>query len=556
MSKLAWIAAAGLTFGTSVPSFGQDGGHAMKPESSTAGAAILFDNLGTYHRRVTTTDPKAQKYFDQGLRLIWAFNLDEAQRSFEEAAKIDPSCAMARWGIAMSLAPNINVPAMADRARAGYAAAQKAAELAKGCTPVERALIEAVSKRFAETPPENPEGQGALDRAYADAMRDVAAGFPDDADARALYAESLMTLRPWNLWKADGTPQPGTEEIVTVLEGVLASHPEHPGANHYYIHAVEASPNPEKALEAAERLPGLVPGAAHIVHMPSHIYMRLGRYEEACEANRRAIEVDKAYLAAVGGPPGFYLMYAAHNFQFLSAAAAMQGRSAEAVQSARDLLALLPPEMFAEMPEMDGVLAQPVLMLARFGRWNEVMAEPPIPASFRFPAALQHYARGLAMASLGDMELARGELDRVVAAINATPPDEKRYLNSARTLLTIARHVLQGRIAVLETRWAIAEQNMRTAIALEDGLGYDEPPNWYAPVRQAFAAGLMAAGDHARAIEVYKEDLKRNPGNGWSLYGLSRALRVQEKDDEARPYEAEFKDAWRNADVKLKASWY
>ncbi len=532
------------------------GGHGAMTPTAPAGGAILFDNLGRSHRPVTTTNPAARQFFDQGLRLLWAFNLDEAQRSFEEAARLDPGCAMAHWGIAMSLAPNINVPAMPDRALAGYAAARKAGELAASASPVEQALIRAVSRRFAQSPPDTTEGQAALDRAYAEEMRTAMEQFPDDPDVRALFAESLMTLRPWDLWKPDGTPQPGTGEIVAILESILATHPDHPGANHYYIHAVEASPNPEKALGAAERLPGLMPGAAHLVHMPSHIYMRLGRYEDACEANRRAIEVDKTYLAAVGGPPGFYAMYAAHNYHFLSAAAAMQGRSAEAIRTAREMLAALPPGMFASMPEMDGLLAQPVLMLARFGRWDEVLAEPPVPPGMPFPAALRSYARGLALLSKGDIELAEGELAQVVAALNATPAESKKFLNSGRTLLTIARHLLQGRIAASKSRWAVAEQNFRTAIELEDGLRYDEPSNWYAPVRQALGAMLMESGDHARAAEVYREDLKRNPANGWSLYGIGRSFRARELDDEARPFEAEFKEAWKNADVKLRSSWY
>ena len=528
-------------------------------DASSSASAILFDDLGTHRRPITTKVEKAQRYFDQGLRLVFAFNLDEAQRSFEEAAKLDPACAMAQWGIAMTLGPNINVPAMEDRAKAGYAAARRARELAAApgaASDVEKALIDAVSKRYSETPPTKPEDQAALDRAYADAMRQVYTQFPDDADVGALCAESMMTLRPWDLWKSDGTPQPGTEEIVATIEGVLAKHPNHPGANHFYIHAVEASPHPEKALAAADRLPGLMPGAGHMVHMPAHIYMRLGRYEDACEANRRAIEVDKVYLAKVGGPPGFYGMYTAHNFQFLSAAAAMEGRSAEAIRAARDMLALLPPETFTQMPEMDAVLAQPILMLVRFGRWDEVIAEPPPPAGMTFPAAMRFYARGMAYASRGEMELAKGQLDQLVAILNATPADAKKLQNSAKTLLTIARHVLQGRMAAKESRWSVAEQNMKTAMALEDGLRYDEPANWYAPVRQALGACLMEAGKHDEAAGVYMEDLKRNPKNGWSLYGLSRALRAQEKDDEARPYEVELKEAWKNADVKLKSSWY
>jgi len=520
---------------------------------------ILFDNLGTHHRAITTKNEQAQKFFDQGLRLFYAFNLDEAQRSFEEAARLDPDCAMAHWGIAMTLAPNINIPSMPDRAKAGFAAAGTASKLAErpaGASEVEKALIDAVSKRFSESAPTGPQGQAELDGAYADAMRLVYTRFQQDADAAALFAESMMTLRPWDLWKSDGTPQPGTEEIVAALEWVLAKAPDHPGANHYYIHAVEASPHPEKALASADKLPSLMPGAGHMVHMPSHIYMRLGRYEDAAEANRRAIAVDKDYASKVGGFPGFYPMYAAHNYHFLSAAAAMQGNSAEAIKAARDMVAMLPPDMFTHMPEMDLALTQPILMLVRFGRWEEVLTEPDFPPGLTYPAAIRSFARGMAYAAQGDEELTKAELDLVVAAMNTTPPEVRKFQNSAKTLLTIARHVLQGRTASLQKRWVVAEQNLRLAIKLEDGLRYDEPSNWFAPVRQVLGAGLMAAEKYDEAVAVYQEDLARNPENGWSLYAISRALRAQEKDDDARPYEARFKEAWKNADVKIKASWY
>jgi tetratricopeptide (TPR) repeat protein len=514
---------------------------------AAAQKAAIFE-LGTYHRAITTGAPEAQKYFDQGLRLLYAFNLEEAQHSFEEAAKIDPACAMCYWGAGMSLGPHINMAAQPDRTKAANAAAQKAASLAKEATPVERALIAALVKRYSDPPPADAAGWKALDTAYADAMRGVAKSFPDDLDAAALYAEAMMNLRPWDLWTMDGQAQPGTEEILATLEGVLAKNPNHPGANHYYIHAVEASPHPEKALAAAERLGSLEPGAAHLVHMPSHIFARVGRWEDASEANRKAIAVDRDYLPKAG-PLGFYFMYTAHNYQFLWNTAMMQGRAAEALENARAVVTQAPVEMLRAMPGFDFVLGYPIWTLAKFGRWEDALAEPAPPAEFGYATAVWHAARGLAFAGLGRLEEAEKELATTKQLDTALPADAMAAFNSAHSLLSIAENMLAGEIAAKRGDMAGAVRLLEEATKTEDGLRYDEPPDWYIPVRHALGAALLAAGRPADAQKVYEENLRRHPENGWSLYGLAESLRLQKKD--AAAAQQRFEAAWKNADFKL-----
>ncbi len=520
----------------------------------TSQKAALFDNLGAYHRAVTTRSPEAQRYFDQGMRLLYAFNLEEAQRSFEEATKLDPKCASCFWGAAMSLGPHINLPAQADRTRAAHAAAQRAASLAAPAalaadiTPLEQALIAALVKRYSDPPPADAAAQTALDTAYAEAMRDVARRFPDDADAAALAAEAMMNLRPWDQWTRDGRPQPGTEELLATLERVLAKSPDHPGANHYYIHAVEASPHPEKGLAAAERLGNLEPGAAHLVHMPSHIYARVGRWEDASEANRRAIAADRDYLPKAG-PLGFYFMYAAHNHQFLWSTALMQGRGAEALESARAVVAQSPVEMLRQMPGYDFMLEYPIWTLAKVGRWQEVLAEPAPPGDFLFATASWHTARGLALAGLGRLEEAEMELAAVRKAAAALPAEALVALNPARDVAAIAENLLAGEIAARRGDLAAAVERFEAAARTEDGLRYNEPPDWYVPVRHSLGAALLAAGRGAEAQKVWEEDLRRHPENGWALHGLAESLRLQKKD--AAAVRRRFEAAWKKADVKL-----
>ena len=513
----------------------------------------LFDNLGRYHRPISSKSKEAQAYFDQGLRLIYAFNHEEAQAAFEEAARRDPSCAICFWGAALTLGPNINLPAIPERARAAWQLLRKAQGLSRGASPVERALIAALGKRYTDPPPADPQKQSAQDAAYADAMRRVARWFPADPDVATLFAESMMDLRPWDLWTLEGQPQPGTQEIVSTLEKVLLAHPNHPGANHYFIHAVEASPHPEHALTSAEKLKTLVPGAGHLVHMPAHVYIRTGRYEEGSEANRRAIAADAAYAASHQDRP-IYSMYVAHNFQFLVATTMMEGRAAESLQAARDMLQRVPLEMFKEMPGYDFLLAYPVQVLVRFGRWQEVLSEAPPPEELLVARTLWLHARGLAQLRTGDPAGAARSLQDIEAVLARLPPDARVNLNSARDVLEIARGSLAGELARSRGDLAAALTALRGAVAQEDRLRYDEPPNWLLPVRHQLGVALLAAGKPLEAEQVYREDLRRNPHNGWALYGLSQSLEAQGKTAHAKVSQQSFADAWKRADVQLTAS--
>ena len=528
--------------------------HDQMTAAAGSTAPALLDNLGGYHRRIRTSSAQAQRYFDQGLRLVYAFNHDEAQKAFEEAARLDPTCAICHWGAALCLGPNINLPAIPDRAAMAVREARTAAKLAKHASPVERALIGALQKRYTDPPPADPAAQKKIDEAYAAAMKDVARRFPADLDVQTLYAESMMDLRPWDLWTLDGKPQPGTTEIVATLERVLAKNPTHPGANHYYVHAVEASPRPDRALASAKRLEAMMPDAGHLVHMPAHIYIRTGRYEEASAANRRAIDADARYIAKAG-PQSIYQMYVAHNHQFLFASAMFSGRSAESIRAARDTVAAIPVEMLKEMPGFDIALNYPTFALVRFGRWEEALKEPMPPEDFPFARAMTHYGRGVALSALGRSSEAaaeKAELDRIAAAI---PADATESLNSARDLLAVASRTLAGRMAARSGDRATAVGELAAAVALEDRLKYAEPPDWYYPVRQTLGAVLLEAGQGREAERVYREDLERNPKNGWSLFGLAKALDAQGNTG-ADAVRKEFREAWRHADVELASSDY
>jgi tetratricopeptide (TPR) repeat protein len=520
---------------------------AAQQPAAPADSMPLLANLGTLHHAVTAS-PAAQRYFDQGLRLMYAFNHEEAINSFAQGLRLDPGCAMCHWGIAMALGPNINAPmdpSLEKQAAAEVAAAQA---LQARVTGAERAYIAAAAARYSATAGEN---RAPLDSAYAAAMRRLAARYPADPDAAALFAESLLDLSPWDNWTAAGAPKPGTQEIVAVLERTLAAHPEHPGACHFYIHTVEASLHPERAIPCAQRLPSLMPGAGHLVHMPAHVYVRVGRYADATLANEHAAHTDQAYLAD-RQPKGMYPFYYAHNLDFLRYASALEGRSAEAIQAAHDLVAQVPPELARQVGQAEMLMPAQVLMLARFGRWAEVLAAPAPPADLRYATGMHHYARGLALAGTGRFAQAQAELDSVAAIAAATPADRMLGFHPARSLLEVAHHALAGELALRQGHAAEAVPHLQEAVRIQDGLRYDEPAPWYYPVRQSLGAALLAAGRPAEAERVYRDDLLRNPRNGWSLFGLAEALKAQHRDDaDAR---RQFRAAWSRADVTLASS--
>ena len=512
----------------------------------------LFSDLGTWTHAVTATS-EAQKYFDQGLRLYYGFNHAEAIRAFREAARLDPACGMAWWGIAAAAGPNINMPMDDAAAKTASEAIAQAKDLAPGATPAEQAYIAALAARYSTDPKAS---RAALDTAYCDAMRKLTKRFPDDADAATLFAESILDMNPWNQWTHDGKPNPGTLEAVATLERVIKQHPEHPGANHFYIHAVEASDDPARALASAKRLETLEPGAGHLVHMPSHIYARTGRYAEALERNRVAVAVDEKYIAEQKPEGAYPLMYYNHNIQFIWFTATMEGRSEEALAAARKMAGNVPADMISQMPMLEFIPPYPVITLVRFGRWDEALREPLPPASERYVMGIFHYARGVAFAAKGQFEPATTELDSVRAIAAGVPVDMPISINWARPLLRVASNALAGEIATRQGETEAGLRWLRFAVAAEDSLHYDEPPTWCYPVRHTLGAALLKAGRAQDAEAVYRADQRRHPGNGWSLNGLAQALRAQGRAKEAAVAEMQFKAAWAHADVKLAASAY
>lgn len=513
----------------------------------------LFDNLGNLHHPITTTVPLAQQYFDQGLRLIYAFNFEEAVNSFEEAARQDPDVAMAYWGTALALGPNINAPMAPSQERRAHDLVQKAKARAAKVTASERAYIEALAGRYSA---KTPSKRDVLDRAYASAMREVARQFPDDPDAMVLAAEALMNLQPWDYWTPDGRPKGAATDIVSLLEQVLARAPDHPGACHYYIHAVEASLQPERAVPCAERLPELMPGAGHVVHMPAHIYMRVGRYHEAAERNEHAVSVDHAYLDHRRLVGTYSADYYAHNLHFLWAALTMEGRSTEALKAARELVAKVPKAEMKKGLALEAYLPTPYLTLARFGQWSEVLSELPPPREFRYALGMWHYARGLAMTATGRLGSAQAEQIAIEELIKGVRKAKTPELKILRTQLEIAARVVGGEFAIKRGKYDDAIRLLREAVRLEESLPYQEPPHWHQPVRHVLGAILMEAKRASEAESVYREDLQRHPENGWALFGLVQSLRAQGKEAEVRPIEERFSRAWYAADVILSSSMF
>ncbi len=530
--------------------------HTAKPiASANAGLTApprLYDGFGNYHRAASTKSKEAQRWFDQGMQLLYGFNHDEAIRSFQHAADVDPDFAMAWWGIAYANGLHINNPVMTQvQSERAYEAAAEAMKRIDHASPVEAALIKAVSRRYAMPVPED---RGDLDRAYADAMQAAWMMFPRDPDVGALYAESLMNLQPWDLWTKGGEAKGRTPEIVATLERVIEIKQDHPGANHFYIHAIEASPTPAKALPAAERLAALVPGSGHLVHMPAHIYARVGRWADASDSNAAAIRADRAYFA-VAPSPEFYSLYYVHNIHFLAWSAMMEGRFETALNAARELERDIPESFLKEWTFIaDGFMPVTYHVMLRFGKWDMILAEPEPPEYRLVSRAAWRYARGVALAAKGEIAKSRAELEAFEAAAAKIPDDWAVGNNTAADVMNVARHMLKGELAFREERYDDAFSLLRSGIALEDELKYDEPPGWMQPVRHALGALLMSQGRAAEAEQVYRDDLERYPNNGWALLGLRQSLEAQNKTDEK--LSDQLATAWKRADVKPVASCY
>lgn len=515
----------------------------------------LFEGLGSYSRPVTTASPKARRYFNQGLGFYHGFNHGAAIRSFQEAARLDPKCAMAHWGIALANGPHINYPLVPPpAAERAWKELQLAQQYAEKASPVERALIEALSKRYANP---QPEDRKPLDEAYAAAMRDVWKQYPNDPDVGALFAEAMMDLRPWDQWTPEGQANPGTDEILATLDAVLKLTPQHPFANHLYIHAVEASRNPERADAAADRLRNLQPGLAHNVHMPSHIDIRRGRWQQAIDTNVKAVEADRRYRKIAGAPTGLLPVYAAHNHHMLAYGALMTGQRKLAMRHVRALVSEMPAAWVKENAAFaDGFLAVPLEVLVRFGRWEEILAEPAnYPETMLFTRAFHHAARATALAAKGDTLNARKEQALFLEGVKLVPKETQVGNNTAAAVLSLATHMLEGEILVAERKVDEGVAELQTAVKEEDALKYDEPPAWMIPVRHSLGAVLMKAGRFAEAEQVYRDDLARLPENGWALFGLAESLREQKKNDaEATATKVRFQKIWAKADVKITTS--
>jgi tetratricopeptide (TPR) repeat protein len=517
-------------------------------ESQPSKPAELLEGLGNHNHPIATQSALAQKFFDQGLALIFGFNHDEAARLFARASELDPRSPMPHWGIALALGPNYNLPPMPEREEKAWAAIAKAKELATDAPENERAYVRALVKRYSKDPREDRQ---KLAVAYKDAMKEVKERYPDDLDAATLYAEALMNLRPWQLWAADGLPAEGTLEIVEVLEGVLRRDPGHPGANHYYIHAVEASKTPERALPSAMRLGSIMPGAGHIVHMPSHIFLRLGDFQSSAGVNETASEVDRKYIERSGAKGVYPLMYYSHNLHFVSFARMMQGKYEEALDYARRLRTNVDGAIDA-MPMIAPYATFEWLILARFAKWDELLALPQPKEKNGFVNAIYRYSRGLAYAGLGNVKAAKAERAEMEEVTCRIPEQEMLMINSARSVLAIGLADLDARIARAEGDVGTEIVHWRRAVDLQDKLRYMEPPEWHYPVREALGGALLRQGRSSEAEAVFRKDLEINPRNGRSLFGLLEALKVQKKSVSTEWVKKEFTEAWKYSAASLR----
>jgi tetratricopeptide (TPR) repeat protein len=526
-------------------------GRAADPPADTP-LAPLLTNLGTLHHRITTASPRAQVFFDQGLRLVYGFNHAEAARSFREAQRADPDCAMCFWGEAYALGPNVNDPLTPEREKEAHAALQKARARAAGTTDAERGLIAALAPRYSDAPAGD---RSARDAAFTTAMKALAARFPHDPEINTMYAAAAMEARPWKYWKEQDVPEPEIAEALATLERMIQEHPDHPGAHHFYIHLVEATNTPDRGVPSADKLEGLMPGAGHLVHMPAHIYMRVGRYADASESNVRAIAADEDYLAQCQAQGLYPVSYYPHNVHFLWAATTMEGRSGVALDAARKVAAKLSHEVLHSAVMLQDFQSVPYYAFVRFGHWEEMLTEGQPSKDFAFTTAMWHYGRGVAFAARGQGDRARAELE-AVRAQRAHPSLTGAELAGTPlpALVDLAATVLEGELASREGRHDAAVATLTVAVGMQDAQRYNEPPTWHYPLRQSLGAALLAAGRAAESEAVYREDLRRNRENGWSLFGLAKSLEAQQKSAEAATTWVRFRRAWARADVTLTAS--
>ena len=525
--------------------------YAQNPSNhAQSGPVTLVSGLGDLHHPVSASNAEAQQFFDQGLRFIYAFNHDEAARSFTHAAELDPKLGMAYWGVAEAVGPNYNDPASDDRFNQAHEAIQKAVALSATASPVEKAYIQAMALRF----PGGSADRRQAAEAYHDAMREVSKHFPDDLDAATFFAESGMDLHPWGLWHPDGSPEAGTEEIVATLESVIKRDPNHLGAVHYYIHTVEASRSPERALAGANRLAALAPGAGHIVHMPAHIYIRTGDYDAAVKTNEKAASVDEAYIKASGAQGIYPMMYYSHNLHFIAMCSAMNGNYDEASKTAAVLAAHVGPHV-KEMPPLEGFMTIPIAVNVRFHRWDDILKMPQPDPAMKTTTVFWHFARGMALAGTGKAAEADAEYKIVSDAEEATSPDvvfAMPVYNKAKDVLKIARDVLGAKIALAKKDNATAIAKLQSAVATQDTLKYSEPEDWFFPVRESLGAALLMNGDASGAEKIFREDIETHPRNPRSLFGLQQALKAQKRDYDAGFVQKQFAGSWKGAGEKLR----
>jgi tetratricopeptide (TPR) repeat protein len=515
--------------------------------------APRLQNLGNHKFPVTTNSARAQLFINQGLMLAYGFNHAEAKRSFHEAARLDPNCAMAYWGMALVMGPNINMAMSPEAEQPAYETIRKAVALKNTASEREQAYIDALAKRYSGE--EKPD-RSALDRAYAAAMRELHDRYPADLDAATLYAEAEMNLRPWNYWTRDMQPYPETALILSVLESVMARNPNHPGAIHLYIHSVEYA-RPELAEAGAERLRKLAPGAGHLVHMPSHIFRRIGRYEDASKSNEAAIAADEDYITQCRAQGVYPLAYYPHNIHFLWDSATMEGRSLVAIEAARKAASSIPTGAWRDVSLLHQFLVTPLFAYTRFGEWDLVLNEPRPPEDSLFWTGVWYYARGLAYTATGKLDEATRELNRLREIAGYDSLEDYRVTfsrNGAKAILDLAAVVLAGELSAKRGDYDIAIARLHRGVLLEDNLIYNEPPDWHVPVRQSLGAVLLGAGRAAEAEAIYWQDLERNRENGWSLFGLMQSLRAQGKEEQAAAVEKRFRKAWKRSDVTLTAS--